>query len=154
MKSIFKSFFERRLINSPFTIMKSITGFFLVSISVIILCSCSERKDGDWDDIIKLSTKAVGFSASADSVIITTKGGWWWITDVSVNEKNYYGFANIDLESDTYSIKQDCFVVERRNKNTLFIKVLENPLSIQRRITVGLEAGDYFDRVTITQAAK
>jgi hypothetical protein len=41
--------------------------------------------------------------------------------------------------------------VERRDKTKLFIKVDENPANVQRLITVGLEAGDYFDKVTITQ---
>lgn len=41
--------------------------------------------------------------------------------------------------------------MERRDKNTLFVKVNENPLQVQRVIIVELEAGDYFDSVTITQ---
>ena len=89
-----------------------------------------------------------------NSLTITTEGDWWWVIDVTVNDEGFYNFDSVDTELDNYSIKQDCFVVERRNKNTLFIKVEENPLSIQRIITVGLEAGNYFDRVTITQAAK
>ena len=32
-----------------------------------------------------------------------------------------------------------------------FIKVEANPNNVKRIITVGLEAGDYFDRVTVTQ---
>ncbi len=121
---------------------------------IIILYSCSKRKDGDWDDIIKLSKKSVEFISSCDSVIIKTGGSWWWITDISVNNVNYYDFSNVDLQANNYSIKHDCFVVERRDKNTLFIKLDENPLNVKRIMTIGLEAGDYFDRVTITQNAK
>ena len=55
--------------------------------------------------------------------------------------------------ADKYSIKKDCFLVERRDKNTLFVRVDANPLNVIRTITIGFEAGDYFDRVTITQKA-
>lgn len=118
---------------------------------LVILYSCSEKEIGKWDDNIKLSTKAVEFSALPDSVTITTGGDNWWVSDVSVNSVWFSGFKDINLEADSYRIKRDCFVVERRDKNKLFIKVDENPLTVQRNITVGLQAGDYFDRVTITQ---
>jgi len=130
--------------------MKRILFINLIIVFVITFWSCSKPK-GEWDDNIKLSTKAVVFSAYSDSVSIKTGGSWWWINDVSVNGTWFSHFKDINPEADSYIINKDCFVVERRNKNTLFIKVEENPLSIQRIITVGLEAGDYFDRVTITQ---
>jgi len=131
-------------------IRRQILNFTLSVIFIGTLFSC-DRKEGDWDDNIKLSTKSVEFSALSDSVTITTGGSWWWVSDVSVNNEWFFDFRDVDLESDHYVIKQDCFVVERRDKNTLFIKVDENPLSVARVITVCLEAGDYFDRVTITQ---
>jgi hypothetical protein len=134
-------------------IMRQLLHFILLFIFSITLFSC-ERKDGDWDDNIKLSTKSVEFNAMGDSVVVTTKGSWWWVANVSVDSVYYYGFMEIDLQSDSYIIERDCFVVERRDKNTLFIKVDENPLTIQRIITVAFEAGDYFDYVTITQKAK
>ena len=134
--------------------MRQILSFMLLTVFMITINSCSKEKVGKWDDNIKLSNKNVEFSALADSVTITTGGSWWWISDVSVNGVWFYNFKNINLEADSYSIKQDCFVVERRDKNTLFIKVDENPLSVQRIITVGLQAGDYGDRVTITQKPK
>jgi hypothetical protein len=134
--------------------MKNLLLLMLVVIALAI-SSCSDtRKDGDWDDVIKLSSKSVELSALADSVTIKTGGSWWWVTNVSVDGKYYNGFAGVDLLSDSYSIRQDCFVVERRDKNTLFIKVEANPNSVKRTITVGLEAGDYFDGVVVTQKAK
>lgn len=131
--------------------MKQILSITLMIVSFITIYSCSEKELGDWDDNIKLSTKAVEFSSLSDSVTIKTGGSKWWVSDVSVNSDWFYGFKDINLEADSYTIQQDCFVVERRDKNTLFIKVDENPLKVQRVITVGLQAGNYFDRVTITQ---
>lgn len=135
--------------------MKIFFRINLVLACVLALYSCSERRalDGDWDDCIHLSVKSVEFSSLADSVTITTGGSWWWITDVTVNDNNFFGFTDVNPEADSYVIKQDCFIVERRNKNTLVIKVEANPLNEQRIISVGLEAGDYFDRVIITQRA-
>ncbi|HEY3390880.1 MAG TPA: hypothetical protein VGK38_14980 [Prolixibacteraceae bacterium] len=129
-------------------ILLSFTLFF-----VIMLVSCAKPK-GDWDDNIHLSTKTAEFSASGDSITIKTGGSWWWISDVSVDSTWYYGFTGIDLQADSYTIKQNCFDVQHRDKNTLFIKVEANPYNVKRIITVGLEAGDYFDRVTITQKSK
>jgi len=130
--------------------MKRILSITLLIVSFITtIYSC-----GKWADNIKLSTKHVEFSALSDSVKITTVGSWWRVSDVSVNSKYFYEFKDINREADSYIIKQDCFVVERIDKNTLFIKVDGNPLNVQRIITVGLEAGDYFDRVTITQKPK
>jgi len=136
--------------------MKRLLCFKWLIAIVIFFYSCSDKKDliGKWDDNIKLSVKAVEFGANTDSVTITTEGDFWWVTNVTVNSERYHIFDSIDIESDNYSFKHDCFVVERQDKNTLFVKIDENQLSTPRIVTVGLEAGDYFDRVTITQAAK
>jgi len=133
--------------------MKKIINFDLIIILIVAFYSCSKPK-GLWEDNIHLSTKNVSFSSSEDSVIIKTGGDWWRISDVSVDRTWYYDFTGVDLQSDNYKIKQSCFEVERRDKNTLFIKVDANPNNIKRIITVGLEAGDYFDRVTINQKPK
>jgi hypothetical protein len=136
--------------------MKRNLNINLVIIFVIMLISCSktnERKLGDWDDNIHLSTRVAEFSASGDSITIKTEGSWWWITGISV-DTTHYGFNAIDLQAYSYSIKQDCFNIIRRDKNTLFIKIEANPKNVKRIITVGFEAGDYFDYVTITQKSK
>jgi hypothetical protein len=133
--------------------MKLLFHFKLLIILAAMFFSCADRLDpiGKWSDVIKLSTKSVEFDAHADSVTITTEGDWWWVTDVSVDDTVYYDFRDVNLEADNFSIQRDCFVVERRDKTKLFIKVDENPANVQRLITVGLEAGDYFDKVTVNQ---
>ncbi len=130
--------------------------FFLV-LSIVLISSCiKEEPDGKWDDIIKLSTKNVEFGAKADSVLITTEGDWWWIDMIKLNDSiySYYNNEDIDLEADSYTISEDDFTVERRNKDTLFIKMNDNTTGKERVMTVGLEAGDYFDYVEIRQAAR
>lgn len=130
--------------------MKHITNLTLLILLTILLFSCKEE-EGRWKDNIKLSTKTVNFGALSDSVTVTTGSGGWWISDITLNGEHYYDFAGINLQADSYVIKQGDFVVERQNKNTLFIKVSANPLNVQRILTVGLQNGDYFDRITITQ---
>ena len=133
--------------------MKKSLTYYLLIILIVALYSCSKPK-GLWDDNIHLSTKTAEFSASGDSITIKTVGNWWWVSDISVDTTWYYRFTDIDLQADSYTIKQDCFDVQHRDKNTLFIKVTANHNNVKRIITVGLEAGDYFDRVTITQKPK
>lgn len=130
--------------------------YIIAIISIFLLSSCSdkERLTGDWDDIIKLSTKNVEFSANTDSITITTKGDWWWINWISIGDSiyTYNNRKDINLESNSYVIKEYCFIV-KRSKNTLFVKLNENNTGIERLMKIGLEAGDYFDGVSIKQAA-
>ncbi|MCF6242053.1 MAG: hypothetical protein L3J74_11990 [Bacteroidales bacterium] len=130
---------------------------FLLFLSFILIYSCNkEEYIGMWDDIIKLSVKNVEFGANTDSVLIKTEGDWWWIYGISFEDSTYsYNHdEDINLESNNYIIIEDNFVVERRDKNTLFIKLDKNTSGKERIMTVGLEAGDYFDSVTIKQSAK
>jgi len=123
---------------------------------LFILSSCSDKEviDGKWDDNIKLSTKSVELTSKLDSVTITTEGDWWWIDAVSFEDStySYYGRKDINLESDSYSIIEEQFLIERRDKNTLFIKIDENNTGNERVMNITFEAGDYFDYVTIKQA--
>ncbi|PLW95330.1 MAG: hypothetical protein C0591_11220 [Marinilabiliales bacterium] len=126
-------------------------------LSIILISSCSKKDTpiGLWDDNIKLSTKNVEFGVNADSVVITTEGDWWWVAEITLNDSSYsyYNNENINLESDSYTIIEDHFVVERRDKNTLFIKLDENMTGEERVMIITLEAGDYFDHVKINQLA-
>jgi len=131
-------------------------SFFIIGLlaATAALGSCTETKDeGDWDDNIQLSQKTAQFKAVGDSVIITTKGDWWWVDGVTVVGQKYYIFPDVDIEADSYVMADDGFIVERRNKTTLVIKLDANSLNTERVVRVGLEAGDYFDSVTIIQNA-
>lgn len=60
---------------------------------------------------------------------------------------------DINTESDSYSIIEEHFLVERRDKNTLFVKINENNTGEQRSMKISFEAGNYFDYLNIKQAA-
>lgn len=131
--------------------MISIVGIFIFS-----SCSDKEHLNEKWDDNIKLSKKHVVFSAQTDSVTIMTEGDWWWIDGISFEEHtyNYYNREDINLELDSYSIREEYFIVERRDKNTLFVKIFENKNEVEREMNITLKAGNYFDYVKITQLEK
>jgi hypothetical protein len=130
--------------------MKRTTNYILCILFVnLCLSSC-----GLWKDNIKLSTKSAVFSGTGDSILIVTKGGGWWVSSISVDNKNYANFPDVDIHSDSYVIKEDCFVIERREKYTLFIKLDENPLDVNRIVIIVLEDGDFHAGVTITQKSK
>ncbi len=121
---------------------------------VFVLASCIlvEEPLGKWSDNIHLSQKSADFNAEGDSIVITTGGDWWWVVGITINDSSYYDFMQeIDVTTEQYTIQEDCFVVERRNKNTLFIKMDANPERKIRVMKVELEAGDYFTRVFINQ---
>lgn len=129
-----------------------------ICLSIFLLASCSDSKEdtiGKWDDNIKLSAKSATLKAVEDSVSIITKGSWWWVDGISFDGDNYsyYNSDEVDIESDSYSIKEDGFVVERRDKHELFIKLEENKTESERVLSISLQAGNYFDYVSIKQSA-
>lgn len=136
---------------------KAMNRIIILLLGIIFTISCSRKDDtiGKWADNIKLSKKSVDLKAETDSVIITTKGAGWWVAGILFegSRYSYYHREDINLESDSYLIKEDGFVVERRHKNTLFVKLNKNSTEHERIMTISLEAGDYFDGVTVKQAA-
>ena len=125
--------------------MKKVIQIPLFLIAILLL-SC-----GKWSDNIKLSTKSAEFSSLGDSIVVTTKGTSWWLSEITIDGTEFYDFHSIDVLADSYLIKHDCVTFQRRNRSTMFIKLDPNPLPVDRIVVIGLEAGDYFDRVTITQ---
>ena len=111
---------------------------------------------GKWPDNIHLSVKDITFKAEADSAIITTKGTSWWIDNVSINDTaySYYHVDSINLLGDTYILRDDCFIIEKRNNTTIFVKMDANTTGNERFMTITFEAGDYFDYVHINQLAE
>lgn len=136
---------------SPINIA-SVLAIFLLCIS-----SCSDKEEliGMWDDNIHLSTKNVDFQSETDSVTISTQGDWWWVESISFEDSiyTYHDNESIDLESEAYTINEDEFTIKRQDKNHLFVKMNSNHTSSERSMLITLEAGDYFDYVTVKQAS-
>lgn len=128
----------------------------LLLIGLFTVISCSKDKDspiGLWDDIIKLSQKEVEFDASENTVTITTEGEWWWIDSIKFDEE-YLNLEGVDTSSDDFIIEEPEFTIERKNATEIYITMSENPGDTSRVLGIGLEAGDYFDHIKVTQSAK
>ncbi|WP_166965440.1 hypothetical protein [Yeosuana marina] len=125
----------------------------LVILLTTFACSNSDSPIGKWEDNIKLSKKTVQFSADSNSVIITTKGEWWWINNVSLDGSTTFDFGDIDTTKSNFVIEDTEFKIERKNTTEIHIEMTKNQTDAERVLRIGLEAGDYFDGITITQAA-
>lgn len=131
--------------------MKKITALLLL----LSLASCSNDdvpKDGDWDDIIQLSQDQVLFGPGGGSATITTEGQWWWVHGISLNGTDI-DISGVDTTSDTFEVDGPGFTVRRENATELYIEMAENQSGTERTLTVGLEAGDYFDGIVAIQSA-
>ncbi len=129
---------------------------YLLSLLVITvglslnICSCITQ-EGAWDDNIMLSQKEATFSAASDSLTFTTSGdAGWWISNISLNA-DIIPFDLINTTNDIFQIIENDFSVIRKSKSELQIKMDANPTSEQRTLIIGLQAGNYFDKITISQ---
>lgn len=124
--------------------------FVFYVISMILLISCT---DGKWKDNIGLSTSNVEMTKGIDSITISTEGDWWWIYQITFNDSifTYLNRDDINLESESYLIEELNFTVERRDKNTLYVRLDENKTDNDRIMVISLQAGDYFDYIHIKQ---
>lgn len=124
--------------------------FFLLVFSVS--CLGSDEPIGKWSDNIKLSQKEVSVSAESQTVLISTEGEWWWLNAVSLNDDIYADFSGIDTTRENFVIEKNDFRIERKHATEIIIEMSENSDGPERVLTIGLQAGNYFDSIQITQA--
>jgi hypothetical protein len=123
----------------------------LITILVLVtFYSCKEK--GDWSDNIHLSGKKFTFNADGDSVLITTKGKGWWLTFAELDST--YTHIPPNAAFCDYQFTDSSFQIIRKSCDTLIVKMNENNTSASRVLVVGLEDGDYFDGVQITQSSR
>lgn len=130
----------------------NIKSLIVIAVGLLfIACSKNDPSIGKWEDNIKLSAKLFEFREEGDSAIVTTQGKWWWINDVAVGDSSFYNFK-VDQEHEAnYVIADSCFYLHRLDAQTLFIKLDSNPGDSVRYVKIGLQAGDYFDIISIKQ---
>lgn len=114
--------------------------------------SCSDSSDGDWDDNIKLSQKELRFDSLENLAVITTEGDSWWISGIFFKDGQTFDLRNVDTTANNFTITESAFTLERKNGKELSIKLYENTTGSERILTVGLQAGNYFDGITIIQS--
>jgi len=122
-------------------------------LTLLIICSCTDEKEGDWDDNIKLSQKEFKFDAAENIALIMTQGDFWWISELFFRDGQSFDISDIDTKAKNFIITESDFTLERKNGKEIVITLLENNTNDERIFTVGLQAGNYFDGITIIQSA-
>ncbi|WP_291866249.1 hypothetical protein [Maribacter sp.] len=130
-----------------------LAGLLLI---VVVLFSCSNKEVpiGKWEDNIELSKKQVKFTAAEETITITTKGEGWWISDITLNNDLITGINEIDTTVSNFIIDKVEFKLERKNAKEIQISMTENQTNTKRILFIGLQSGNYFDGIFITQSAK
>ncbi|SDC30076.1 hypothetical protein [Pedobacter soli] len=132
--------------------MKKSIFYLLLTATLFFTISCNKGKEiGKWDDNIKLSQKTASFSSNSNSITVTTETTGWWLDGITFNK------ANVDLKSiertaQNFVVVQPDFKVERKDGNKMIITLNQNTTNADRLLSIGLQNGDYFDGVTITQS--
>lgn len=101
--------------------------------------------DGDWDDVIGLSTRDVSFGKEGGTVEVTFQGHCW-LNEVKINSERY----SMDLGVTSYT--QDWLSVNMVEKS-IFIEVSPNETGVERTFSIGLQAGNYFAMIEGVQTA-
>ena len=133
---------------------KFLLGLISILFLSVLSCESADQPDGKWDDNIKLSTKEVNFTAEPNSVVINTEGTFWWISEIGLNNDWDYDLSGIDTTQDSFLIEEPEFTIERRNAREIYISMVENQSVDERTLTIGLQAGNYFDGIQIIQAGR
>ncbi|WP_316847495.1 hypothetical protein [Pedobacter psychrodurus] len=127
--------------------------FYLSCVVVFFLItSCKKNPEiGKWSDNIKLSQKKVNFNANVNSIVVTTESTGWWLGGISYNKANV-DLTNINKTDQGFVVTHADFRVERKDGNKILITMNQNTTHADRLLTIGLQNGDYFDGVEITQS--
>ena len=122
-----------------------------LTVFFIAILSCSDSKDGYWDDNIKLSQKEVQFSSEQNISEISTEGTGWWIGEISMDGA-LLDLNGVDTTKENFTIEETEFSIERKNATEIHIKMKQNQTELERVLSIGLQAGNYFDGIKITQS--
>lgn len=125
-------------------------AFIFVYILSISSCTGSKQPIGKWQDNIQLSAKKILLKETEDSTQITTEKEWWWISEINTDGKIYSNFEK-DTSIAPYTISKEYITVTREDSKTLHIKTTANAKRTKRTVTITLQAGNYFDTITLIQ---
>ena len=117
---------------------------------LFVFISCSNDVVGKGTDTIGLETKEVFFKSSKDSIELRTrKGDDWWLTEISTKDTIYRTHSlNVQV------IEGGGLYVEKTGRKSIFIRIDSNLTGLERRFTTVIQAGNYYNTITIIQKAK
>lgn len=134
--------------------LKSLLMIMLATLAVLLV-SCNNNNteiEGDWDDNIHLSTRYASFDNNEGSATVTTENGWWWFNEVNINGEHYIPEYQTNMFDKEYiTIVADWLTVDRVESKKIRLAVKPNLSGSDRTAYVHVQAGNYFDHITVTQ---
>jgi hypothetical protein len=132
--------------------MKRNVFYLSCAVMFFLMISCKKNPEiGKWSDNIKLSQKTVNFNSSVNSVVVTTESTGWWLSGITYNNTNV-DLTNIQRTDRSFVVINADFQIERKDGNKIMITMNQNTTNSDRLLTIGLQNGDYFDGLKITQS--
>lgn len=132
--------------------MKQYITFKVFFLFILFSFSCNkEQPDGKWKDRIKLSVKTINFDSAASTATVTTQSKGWWLNHIGFNGEKV-DISNIENTAQDFVVQKPEFTVERKDGTKIIISMSHNDSGSERVLTIGLQAGDYFDGIKATQA--
>ena len=116
--------------------------------------------EGDEVDFTKLSLTEYNFGTEGGSVAITTEGIGWWIEGAAARTgcEQEGDFSSLEFirgeRGDIIKIKSDWFIVTKETSQKLVIEVEPNTSSKTRYLGIGIQQGNLFLNINITQSAE
>ena len=131
--------------------MKKIPYLYLFIALAITAC---ETPAGGCSHPIRASLTEYNFGAEGGSVIITVEDSFWWIGGVNSDPFSEKFEITRDSSWRILKIEADWFTISKESQHTLIVEVLPNVSETERWIHFGLEAGNCYLGIRITQSAE
>ena len=103
----------------------------MMTLLSLLFLSCSHeensltRKDGDWDDDIKLSKHELVFGSDEGSEVINSEG-LWWLSGVEIPQSDIWYKGNGDIHTTGELGTYEWMTLEKPTNKSLLIKVDKN----------------------------
>ena len=112
-----------------------------------------KTNDGDWEDVIGLSTKTVQFTGRKDTVHIQTEGLGWCFETITVDGTQYeITLENKEAQLEEHEFFKVCdWLTIHREANDITLIATSNITNEKRTFELSLRGGDYFDSIKGTQ---
>ncbi len=129
--------------------------YVLIFLFSILLLGCSQqendlmRKDGAWDDDIRLSKHEIVFEASNGSEVINSEG-LWWLSGVEIPQSDIWYKGKGDIHTTGELGTYEWMTLEKPTQKSLRINVDRNT-GEERKFRIVVTCGDFFDYILVTQ---
>ena len=129
--------------------------YLMMTLLSLLFLSCSHeensltRKDGDWDDDIKLSKHEIVFGSDEGSEVINSEG-LWWLSGGEIPQSDIWYKGNGDIHTTGELGTYEWMTLEKPTHKSLLIKVDKNTGG-ERNFQIVVTCGDFFDYILVTQ---